>query len=222
MSASEYEATLGSLRSSKVIAVLRSRHPADAIELVRAYADAGLKAIELTTSIPDWETVLSEARRLEGHDVCVGLGTVTSSEIARQAVDLGAEFIVSPVFIPDVVSSCRVMGVPVMPGVLTPTEVYQAVAAGADMVKVFPVSAIGGPAYIRALLAPMPDLKLVPTGGVKPENAADYLRAGAVAVGMGSNLAPREALEARDWHAVTTGVVDLLTSINVALGEGTG
>ena len=109
-----------------------------------------------------------------------------------------------------------------MPGVLTPPEVYQAVSAGAEMVKVFPVSAIGGPAYIRALLAPMPDLKLVPTGGVKPENAADYLRAGAVAVGMGSNLAPREALEARDWHAVTTGVVDLLTSINVALGEGTG
>lgn len=218
---SGHEATIECLRRSKVIAVLRSPHPADALELVRAYADAGLDAIELTTSIPDWEMVLKEAQRLEGHEVCVGLGTVLSTEVAQRAVDAGAKFIVSPVFIPDVITACRVMGIPVMPGALTPTEVYAATAAGADIVKVFPASAVGGPAYIKALLAPMPDLKLVPTGGVKPENAIDYLRAGAMAVGIGSNLAPKGALEAKDWPTVTTCVADLLSSINTALGNST-
>jgi 2-dehydro-3-deoxyphosphogluconate aldolase/(4S)-4-hydroxy-2-oxoglutarate aldolase len=124
-------------------------------------------------------------------------------------------------FIPDVISQCRAMGIPVIPGVLTPTEAHQAVSAGAEILKVFPVSAVGGPSYIKALLAPMPELKLIPTGGVKPENAIDYLRAGAVAVGMGSNIAPREALDAKDWHAVKTAVADLLASINIALGEKT-
>jgi 2-dehydro-3-deoxyphosphogluconate aldolase/(4S)-4-hydroxy-2-oxoglutarate aldolase len=221
MSPPGYESVIECITGSRIIPVLRSKHPADAIELLRAFTDAGLGAIELTTSIPDWQTVLSEAQRLEGHDVCVGLGTVTSSETARQAVDLGAGFIVSPMFIPDVISQCRAMGIPVIPGVLTPTEAHQAVSAGAEILKVFPVSAVGGPSYIKALLAPMPELKLIPTGGVKPENAIDYLRAGAVAVGMGSNIAPREALDAKDWHAVKTAVADLLASINIALGEKT-
>lgn len=218
---SGHDATIECLKRSKIISVLRSRHPADALELVRAYADAGLAAIELTTSIPDWEMVLREVLRLEGHDICVGLGTVLTTEVAQRAVDAGAKFIVSPVFIPEIITACRMMEIPVIPGALTPTEVYAATAAGAEIVKVFPASAVGGPAYIKALLAPMPDLKLVPTGGVKPENAIEYLRAGAMAVGIGSNLAPKEALDAKDWPTVTTCVADLLSSINTALGNTT-
>jgi 2-dehydro-3-deoxyphosphogluconate aldolase/(4S)-4-hydroxy-2-oxoglutarate aldolase len=213
-----YDETLKCLLTSRVIAVIRSRHSAEALELVRACSDGGIRAIELTTGIPKWESVLAEANRLEGSEACIGLGTVTSSEVARTAVDKGAKFIVSPVFIPDIISACRVMEVPVMPGVLTPTEIHQAVAAGAELMKVFPVSAVGGPSYIKALLTPMPDLKLVPTGGVKPQNAIEYLHAGAAAVGIGSSLAPRDALKKKDWHAITMAVADLMSSIKTALG----
>ena len=214
----EDNSTIECLMKSKVIAVLRTRDSATALELVRAYIDGGLKVIELTTSIPGWEAVLTESLRLGGDDACIGMGTVTNATDARKAVEVGAKFIVSPVLIPDVLSLTGILGVPFIPGALTPTEIHQATAAGADMVKVFPVSSVGGPAYIKALLAPMPELKLIPTGGVKPENTIDFLRTGAVAVGMGSNLAPRDALEKRDWNEVTRGVADFMASLNVALG----
>jgi 2-dehydro-3-deoxyphosphogluconate aldolase/(4S)-4-hydroxy-2-oxoglutarate aldolase len=215
---SAHDNAIDCLLRSKVIAVLRSSNSADAIELVRAYAEGGIEAIELTTSIPDWESVLAETRRTETHGTCVGLGTVTSVDLAQRAVDAGARFIVSPMFIPDVVQFCLSMNVPVIPGALTPTEVSQAVAAGAELVKVFPVSAVGGASYIKALLAPLPNLKLIPTGGVTPDNAIDFLKAGAVAVGIGSNLAPKDALGAKNWPAITAAVRDLVTSIRVALG----
>jgi len=215
-----YKETVECLLRSRVIAVIRSRDSATARELARAYIEGGLKAIELTTSIPGWEAVLAEVLRFEGDKACIGLGTVTTVDETYKAVGLGAKFIVSPVLIPDVVTSADVLAVPVIPGALTPTEIYQAVAAGADMVKVFPVSSVGGPAYIKALLAPMPYLKLIPTGGVAPANAVEYLRAGAVAVGMGGNLAPREALEKKDWHAISHSVADFLANIRLALGEG--
>ncbi len=214
---STYDSIVECLMGSRVIAVLRMDDPASVLELVRAYRNGGLKAIELTTSIPGWEKVLEEAIRMEGDDACIGLGTVTRVEIAYRAIDIGAKFIVSPVLIPDIITSACGMGVPVIPGALTPTEIHNAVDIGAAMVKVFPVAMVGGPSYIKALLAPMPGLKLIPTGGIRPENAADYLRAGAVAVGMGGNMSPREALAKRDWAAIENSVAEFLANLNIAL-----
>lgn len=212
-----YEDTVNSLMRSRVIAVLRTADSTTALELVRAFIDGGMKAIELTTSIPNWEIVLEEAIRMQRDDACIGMGTIITAEDACKAVNLGAKFIVSPVVIPDVIASTHAMGVPVIPGALTPTEIHFAMSIGAEMVKVFPVSMVGGPLYIKALLAPMPDLKLIPTGGVKPGNAIDFLRAGAVAVGMGANLIPREALERRDWQEVSRGVAEFLANMSIAL-----
>ena len=208
------------LVESRIIGVIRTGDLTTALELARAFTEGGLKVVEVTSTIPGWEMVLSEAVRMAGEDVCLGLGSVMTSEQIHKAVELGAKFVVSPVFIGDVVASGRVLEVPVIPGALTPTEIYQAVNAGVDIVKVFPVSAVGGPGYIKALLGPMPGLKLIPTGGVQPDDAAEYIRAGALAVGMGTNLAPRDALEKRDWRKVSQSVADFLASLKAALKGG--
>lgn len=205
------------LLDSKVIAVLRANDYRDAWDLLIAYSSAGVKAIEITTSCPDWETLLKRARGYITDDSTVGLGTVTSSETVKIAVDCGAEFIVSPFISSEVISTALEFDASVIPGALTPSEIASAYKLGADMVKVFPVSNVGGPAYIKALLAPMPDWELIPTGGVNRENAFDYFRAGAVAVGLGSNLAPKDALLSRNWDAVTRSVEEFLKNLNTRL-----
>jgi 2-dehydro-3-deoxyphosphogluconate aldolase/(4S)-4-hydroxy-2-oxoglutarate aldolase len=207
------------LLESRVIAVIRAPKVGLSRELADAYVDAGITAIELTTSIPDWETALREVSADLGDDALVGVGTVTSAIDALEAIDLGAEFIVSPFVSQDIIEAVNVRGVPVLPGALTPTEVAQAYEFGADMIKVFPASSAGGPAHIKALLAPMPNWDLIPTGGVTPENTIDYFRAGAVAVGLGSNLAPKEKVRERDWQAVTEYVKGFLNNLNRQLEE---
>lgn len=205
------------LLDSKVIAVLRANDYRDAWDLLIAYSSAGVKAIEITTSCGEWETLLKRARGYITDDSTVGLGTVTSSETVKIAVDSGAEFIVSPFISPEVITTANELDVTAIPGTLTPSEIVSAYELGADMVKVFPVSNVGGPDYIKALLAPMPDWELVPTGGVNRENAFDYFRAGAAAVGLGSNLAPKDALLSRNWDAVERSVEEFLQNLNARL-----
>jgi 2-dehydro-3-deoxyphosphogluconate aldolase/(4S)-4-hydroxy-2-oxoglutarate aldolase len=119
----------------------------------------------------------------------------------------------------DIIEAVNMRGLPVIPGALTATEVAMAYEYGADMVKIFPVSSVGGPSYIKALLAPMPGWELIPTGGVTPENAIEYLRAGAVSVGLGNNLAPKEKVAARDWEAVTAHVRSFMQELARLLKE---
>ena len=204
---------------ARVIAVVRAGDVESARELVEAYVSAGIKAVELTTSIRGWETLLDIVCSECDVDTVVGVGTVTTAGEVDRAVDLGARFIVSPFVSEAVMESANINNVSIIPGALTPSEIARAYELGADMVKVFPVSSVGGPAYIRALLAPMPRWELVPTGGVTPDNAVEYLRAGAVAVGLGGNLAPRDKVRERDWDAVISHVNSFLTELDRRLKE---
>lgn len=142
----------------------------------------------------------------------VGAGTVTDADTARRAIDAGARFIVGPVFRRAVIDACHERNVPAMPGCFTPTEILDAWEAGADIVKVFPSTSLG-PAFIKDVRAPLPQLKLMPTGGVSIENAADWLRAGAVAVGIGSALVDSTAVQAGDFAVLTQRAERLMANI---------
>jgi 2-dehydro-3-deoxyphosphogluconate aldolase/(4S)-4-hydroxy-2-oxoglutarate aldolase len=157
----------------------------------------------------------ARAARL-GSRAVVGAGTVLDAEAAARCLDAGAAFIVSPGFDPATVAAAHARGVPAMPGALTPTEVIAAWKAGADMVKIFPASAVGGPKYLRALRGPLPDVKLLPTGGVNATTAADYIAAGAAALGVGSELVDPAALARGDDALLTTRARELVAAVAAA------
>ena len=153
-------------------------------------------------TVPDAISAIELLVRDFGGRLLVGAGTVTDALTAERVIDAGARFVVSPCLVPDVIAVAARRDVAVLPGALTPTEIFQAVAAGADMVKVFPALHVGGPAYIRALRAPFPDFPLVPTGGVSLDTVRDYIRAGSAAVGVGGEIVLRNALERGDYAAI--------------------
>ncbi|MEU8381185.1 bifunctional 4-hydroxy-2-oxoglutarate aldolase/2-dehydro-3-deoxy-phosphogluconate aldolase [Streptosporangium sp. NPDC048865] len=169
-----------------VIAIIRAstaRHVAGVLDTL---AEGGVRAAEVTLTTPGALQAIGAAAALPG--LTVGAGTVLTADDARAATDAGAAFLITPAVLPEVVEEGGRLGVPVLPGAFTPTEILQAHRAGAAMVKVFPAQQAGGPAYIKAVRAPLPDIPLVPTGGVDIAGAADYLRAGARAVAMGAPL----------------------------------
>ncbi|HZU83389.1 MAG TPA: bifunctional 4-hydroxy-2-oxoglutarate aldolase/2-dehydro-3-deoxy-phosphogluconate aldolase [Polyangiaceae bacterium] len=179
-----------------VIPVVRAPSAELAVRAAEALVAGGLTVVELTLTVPDAVAVIrSLCARFAGRAV-VGAGTVLSAEHATASVEAGAAFVVSPGLVTDAIGAAHAMGAVAVPGALTPTEVMSAVRAGADMVKIFPCSAVGGPKYIRALRAPLPDVKLVPTGGVTLATAAEYIAAGAAALGVGSELVDLAALSA--------------------------
>ena len=147
------------------------------------------------------DAIRAVAKRFTGK-MLVGAGTVTDAETARRAVDAGAEFIVSPGLVREVIEAAHNVDVAVLPGALTPSEVFEAFHSGADLVKVFPVQSVGGAAYLQALRGPFPDIPLVPTGGVTLENIGEMFKAGAAAVGIGSELVSKDALARRDYAAI--------------------
>jgi 2-dehydro-3-deoxyphosphogluconate aldolase/(4S)-4-hydroxy-2-oxoglutarate aldolase len=182
------------LRELGIIPVIRADSAPAALRVIETLADADLTIAEVTLTVPDAMAVIATAARRFAGRVLIGAGTVTDARQAQDAARAGAEFIVSPGLVPDVVATARQAGVAMLPGALTPTELMHASELGADMVKIFPAQAVGGPSYIRALRGPFPNLLLVPTGGVTPETVADFIRAGAAAVGVGSELVSRDAL----------------------------
>jgi 2-dehydro-3-deoxyphosphogluconate aldolase/(4S)-4-hydroxy-2-oxoglutarate aldolase len=180
--------TLERIADGGVIPVVRAPSGEDALHVIEALREGGIDVIELTMTVPGALRVMEElARRYKG-TVVLGAGTVLDSETARACILAGASFVVSPMLDESVITCCRTYGVAVIPGALTPTEIVRAWRAGADMVKVFPCSALGGPAYIKALKAPLPQIDLVPTGGVTLASVGDLVRAGASAVGAGGDL----------------------------------
>jgi 2-dehydro-3-deoxyphosphogluconate aldolase/(4S)-4-hydroxy-2-oxoglutarate aldolase len=193
---------LSTIREVGIIPVIRAASADAAVEVVEALLQAGLTVAEITMTVPNAiDAIGSVAKRLGGQ-VLVGAGTVTDAETARRAVDAGAEFIVSPCLVPEVIDAARRAEVAVLPGALTPTEVFEAFRLGGDMVKVFPAESIGGAAYLRALRGPFPDIPLVPTGGITLDNVREMFEAGAVAVGVGSELVSKDALARRDYAAI--------------------
>jgi 2-dehydro-3-deoxyphosphogluconate aldolase / (4S)-4-hydroxy-2-oxoglutarate aldolase len=153
-------------------------------------------------TVPDAIEAIASVSKRFGDKVLVGAGTVTDVETVRRALDAGAEFIVSPCLVPDVIAAARRADVAVLPGALTPTEVFEAFRQGGDMVKVFPAQSVGGAAYLRALRGPFPDIPLVPTGGVTLDNVGEMFKAGAAAVGVGSEMISKDALARHDYAAI--------------------
>ncbi|HUF09177.1 MAG TPA: bifunctional 4-hydroxy-2-oxoglutarate aldolase/2-dehydro-3-deoxy-phosphogluconate aldolase [Rhodothermales bacterium] len=181
-----------------VVAVIRLSDPAKLPAVIEAIADGGVRAIEITLTVPGAIEQIAMADKMFGDSILLGVGSVINRKQAVEAVEAGAKFVVSPIFRPKVVNTAIDMGVPAFPGAFTPTEIMAAVRAGADIVKVFPADVVGMP-FFKAVKAPMPDLKLMPTGGVSLTNAGEWLAAGACAVGIGSALLTKKAVSEGDY-----------------------
>jgi 2-dehydro-3-deoxyphosphogluconate aldolase / (4S)-4-hydroxy-2-oxoglutarate aldolase len=177
-----------------IMPVLRARSTKEGRALVEALVAGGITVIEVTMTVPGAVELLRELKQAYGDRLLLGAGTVTDVGQAQETIAVGAEFIVSPSFHPEVVGRTKALGKAAIPGALTPTEVITAWRAGADYVKIFPCSAVGGASYLKALLAPFPELQLIPTGGVTLETAADFLKAGALALGVGTDLVNPKAI----------------------------
>ena len=176
------------IREIGIIPVVRATTADDAMRAIDAIREGGIPVLEITMTVPGAVRVIEQVTSRFGDDVLVGAGTVLDAETAKACVSSGARFIVSPALNFETIAYCREHDVVVMPGALTPTEVVQAWNAGADFVKVFPAGAVGGPSYLKALKAPLPQIELVPTGGVSLKTAADFIKAGAAALGVGADL----------------------------------
>ncbi|MGO9318895.1 MAG: bifunctional 4-hydroxy-2-oxoglutarate aldolase/2-dehydro-3-deoxy-phosphogluconate aldolase [Terracidiphilus sp.] len=186
-----------------LIPVLRARNAVQAHAVVKAMLAGGVTVVEVTMTVPGAVDLLKELRNEYGTKCLLGAGTVTTADEADATIEAGAEFIVSPSFHPEVVAATKARKKLSIPGALTPTEAITASRAGADYVKIFPCSAVGGAAYLKALLAPFPHLKLIPTGGVTLATAESFLRAGARALGVGSDLVNLAAIDAGTPEIIT-------------------
>jgi 2-dehydro-3-deoxyphosphogluconate aldolase/(4S)-4-hydroxy-2-oxoglutarate aldolase len=187
------------IRDTGVVPVVRASSADEAMRAIEAIRKGGVSVLEITMTVPGALDVIEQVSERYGSEVLVGAGTVLDAETARACILAGAQFVVSPAINLETIECCRRYGIAVLPGALTPTEVVQAWTAGADFVKVFPAGAVGGASYIKALKAPLPQIELVPTGGVSLKTAADFIKAGASALGVGADLVDIKALrEGRD------------------------
>jgi len=184
-----------------VIAIIRADSSDQLIEAAEALIAGGVTAMEVTMTTPNALQVISDVTARFGSKLLMGVGSVLDTETCRAAILAGAEFVVTPVTKPDVIRLANRYGKPIAAGAFTPTEALTAHESGADFIKLFPAE-MGGPDYVKTLLAPLPMLQIIPTGGVTPETAPAFLGAGCVAIGAGSSLVSREILASRDWKAL--------------------
>ncbi len=204
--------TLERLRATRVMAVVRANDCEEAIAIAEALAAGGLEAIELTFTTPGVDAAMVEVRRRLGHKLMLGAGTVTTSAHVTAAVAAGADFLVSPHLDLVLLKEMLGTGLLAVPGVLTPSEVAAATRTGAMVVKLFPACSVGV-AHLQALLGPFPGLQVVPTGGISPTTAKQWLDAGAVAVGLGGELLPRALRQARAWDQISHNASELLRKL---------
>ena len=198
-----------------VVAVIRLKDPARLRAVVDAIAEGGVRALEVTMTVPRAVDLIRELAPTLPAGFLLGAGTVTDPATARAVIDAGASFVVGPVFRPDVIAACHEREVPAMPGCFSPTEILAAHESGADIVKVFPATMLG-PQFIRDVRAPLPQVKLMPTGGVTLDNAGDFIRAGAVAVGLGSALLDAKAIESGRLDVITANAQRVVESVAAA------
>jgi 2-dehydro-3-deoxyphosphogluconate aldolase/(4S)-4-hydroxy-2-oxoglutarate aldolase len=198
------------------VPIIRTDKPESAVQVAGAIRDGGAPLLEITMTVPGALNIIKEIVDTFGNTVMVGAGTILDGETARMAILAGADFIVAPILDDAVIRLCRRYAKIVMPGALTPTEILRAWELGADFVKVFPADAMGGPAYIKAVKAPLPQVDLLPTGGVDMDTAAEFIRAGAAAVGVGSALVEKQIIAAGDWPRLTQKTEEFLQIVNAA------
>lgn len=191
------------IKDTGVIPVVRASSADEAMRAIDAIREGGISILEITMTVPGAVALIEQVAKLYGDVATVGAGTVLDPETATSCISAGAKFVVSPALNLETIACCRRNDVVVMPGALTPTEVVQAWNGGADFVKIFPAGAVGGPSYLKALKAPLPQIELVPTGGVSLKTAADFIKAGAAALGVGADLV--------DIKAIREGQASLIT-----------
>jgi 2-dehydro-3-deoxyphosphogluconate aldolase/(4S)-4-hydroxy-2-oxoglutarate aldolase len=194
--------TLQRILDTGIAAVIRAKSSAHLIDVAEAIKAGGVECIEVTMTTPDALKVIEEASKRFGEEVVIGVGSVLDAETARAAILAGAEFVVGPCLDLGTIEMCRTYSKPVIPGAFTPTEILTAWRAGADLVKVFPAGGFG-PTYFKDVLAPLPQVKLVPTGGVNLDTAADFIKAGAAALCVGSAMMPKDAMAEGKWDVLT-------------------
>lgn len=198
-----------------IIAIIRADSSAQLVEAAAALLEGGVSAMEVTMTTPNALEVVTTVTRKFGDAILMGVGSVIDPKTVYSAVAAGAEFIVTPVTKPQVIAAANDLEKPIASGAFTPTECLLAHESGADFVKLFPAD-VGGPAYIKSILAPLPMLRIVPTGGVTPETAAAFLKAGSTALGAGSSLVSKEILQNRDWAELTKRARDFVQAVRVA------
>ena len=199
--------------AKKIVAVVRLNNYTRAVDVAQALVAGGIPILEFTLTGKGALEAIRATRLALGDQACVGVGTVLKPEDAQAAIELGAQFVVTPVLRHKVIAACLKRQTLILCGAFSPTEILDAYEAGAELIKVFPAQN-GGPKYIKAVLAPMPFLKLVPTGGVNPENAREYLAAGAVAVGIGGNLVSNTLVEAGAFDQITATAQACVKAVN--------
>jgi len=200
-----------------VVAVIRLKDPATLRAVVDAMAQGGVRALEVTMTVPRAVDLIRELAPTLPGDFLLGAGTVTDVATALAVIDAGASFVVGPVFRPDVIAACHERDVAALPGCFSPTEILAAHECGADIVKLFPATALG-PQFIRDVRAPLPQVKLMPTGGVTLDNAGDWIRAGAVAVGLGSALLDAAAIDGGRFEVITANARRVVANVAAARG----
>jgi len=196
------EQTVSRLMSSGVVAIIRAKSDLQLVDIAKALLEGGVSAIEVTMTTPNALRAIEKLAQTFGDEILPGVGTVLDGATCAAAIHAGAQFVVSPTFSAEVVKTTRSLGKVSIPGAYTPTEILTAWQAGADIVKVFPATALGAQ-FFKDILAPMPFLKLTPTGGVDAKSAPEFIKAGAVAVGAGSSLVSKAAMDSGDFKTIT-------------------
>jgi 2-dehydro-3-deoxyphosphogluconate aldolase/(4S)-4-hydroxy-2-oxoglutarate aldolase len=211
------EQVLQVLQDTGVVAVVRIDQPAELTRLAQSLVAGGVRIVEITMTVPNaLDAIETAVRELKGEAI-IGAGTVLDVTTARQAISAGAGVVVSPTFSPEVVAVCRTYGVAVIPGCLTPNEILQAWSGGADVIKLFP-GRVATPGYFSDLRGPFPTVKLIPTGNVDRNTAPEYIKAGAVAVGVGKALVDVAAMARGEWDTITQNARDFRALVDGARG----
>jgi len=197
----------------KAVAVLRVKEEDKLNKVIQAIYNGGVSVIEITMTVPNAIHLIEKMSQELDENIIIGVGSVLNKQTAEDAIKAGAKYVVSPILKKEIIEIALKYDVPVMPGCFTPTEIYSAFEMGADIAKVFPADVVGM-AFFKAILAPMPHLKLMPTGGVSLTNAGDWLKAGACAVGIGSALIDDKAIKEENYLKLTENAKTIMNSIN--------
>lgn len=200
-----------------IVAIIRADNSDQLVEACEALVAGGVTAIEVTMTTPNALEVIKTVSSKMGPRACIGVGTVLDGETAKKAFDCGAEYVVTPVMRPEVIKVCNQHEKPIACGAYTPTEALDAHQAGADFVKIFPADGLG-PKYIKNILAPLPQLKIIPTGGVDANTCGDFIKAGCVAVAAGSSLVSKDILKNKDWKKLTELAAAFVVAVKAARG----
>jgi 2-dehydro-3-deoxyphosphogluconate aldolase/(4S)-4-hydroxy-2-oxoglutarate aldolase len=212
---SERQRAVQNIRSRGAVAMLRLPDPEKVLPVASALARGGMDVVELSAVVPGAAGLITRLASELGPSVTVGAGTVTDAATADDMIRAGARFVISPLLVPEVVELCNERDVAVIPGAFSPSEIAAAHELGADLVKLFPADVLG-PGFLREVLAPLPGLRVIPTGGITPANCGDWIRAGACAVGVGSALVDRAAVERGDLEAIETRARELVRAVESA------